>query len=88
MLCLPKKQIYKLPRCKAYIEKHAESYERYWAREVVWAARSLIKEERLTYINVQNMINIDRNQFARSLPFIKDYGGEKLGCIIYELIRK
>lgn len=57
-LCLPKKQICKLPRCKAYIEKHAESYEQYWAREVVWAARNLTTEGKLNYTSIQNKIKI------------------------------
>lgn len=85
-LCLPKKQIYKLSRCKAYIENHAESYEQYWAREVVWAARSLTTEGKLTYTSIQNKINLDRSQFLRCVPFIGQFADEDLCRLICEAI--
>lgn len=85
-LCLPKKQIYKLPRCKTYIEKHSESYEQYWAREVAWAARSLTTEEKLNYTSIQNRINLDRAQFIRCIPFIAQYADEDLCRLIREAV--
>ena len=85
-LSLPKKQIYKLPRCKAYIENHAESYEQYWAREVVWAARSLTTEGKLNYTSIQNRINLDRTQFIRCFPFIVQYADEDLCRLIREAV--
>ena len=87
MLCLPKKQIHKLPQCKAYIENHAESYEQYWAREVVWAARSLITGGKLNYTGIQNKINLDRAQFIRCIPFIAQYADEDLCQLIREVIK-
>ena len=86
MLCLPKKQIHKLPQCKAYIENHAESYEQYWAREVVWAARILTTEGRLNYTSIQNRINLDRAQFIRCIPFIAQYADEDLCRLIREAV--
>lgn len=85
-LCLPKKQICKLPRCKTYIEKHSESYEQYWAREVAWAARSLTTEEKLNYTSIQNRINLDRAQFIRCIPFIAQYADEDLCRLIREAV--
>jgi len=85
-LCLPKKQIRKLPRCKAYIENHAESYEQYWAREVVWAARILTTEGKLNYTSIQNKINLDRAQFIRCIPFIAQYADENLCRLIREAV--
>lgn len=43
-LGLAQKQFNKLPKCKAYIEKHIESQPEYWAREVEWAVAELIRE--------------------------------------------
>ena len=85
-LCLPKKQIHNLQRCKAYIENHSESYEQYWAREVVWAARNLIKTGKLNYTYLQNKINLDRTQFIRCIPFIAQYADEDLCRLIREAI--
>ena len=45
-LGLAQKQFNKLPKCKAYIEKHIESQPEYWAREVEWAVSVLQEEEK------------------------------------------
>ena len=86
MLCLPQKQIHKLPRCKGYIGKHVESYEQYWAREVVWAARSLITEGKLNYTGILKKVNLDRAQLIRCIPFIAHYADEGLCRSIHEAI--
>jgi hypothetical protein len=45
-LGLAQKQFNKLPKCKAYIEKHIESQPEYWAREVEWAIAELIRDDK------------------------------------------
>ena len=45
-LDLPQKIFNKLPKCRAYIEKHIESQPEYWAREIEWAVAELIQDDK------------------------------------------
>lgn len=55
-LKIPQKQIFRLPKCKEFIEQHIESQPEYWAREVTWAIDTLKKENR--QINCRQIINL------------------------------
>lgn len=67
-----------LPKCLAEIERHAESQEQYWAREVVWATRH-IKDTNdvLTWRKVRDLTNMRRRDFEACLPYISDYADSK-----------
>lgn len=63
-----------LPRCKAVIEKYAESQEQYWAREVVWAANQIILSDgRLTLGKIERLTCMRRRNVEACLPFLLNY---------------
>lgn len=68
-----------LPKCLAEIQRHKESQEQYWAREVVWAVRQV--EDRggtLTWRKVRDLTNMRRRDFEACLPYISDYADREL----------
>ena len=73
-LNLPQKQINKLPRCKAYIEKHLESQPEFWARTVEWAVSVLKQENRqINRSRIMKMTNMRPNDLECCCPNIKNH---------------
>lgn len=66
LLNLPDKYIDKLPLCKAEILNHSESQEQYWAREVIWAIKTIIREgQPVNWKHVRTLTNMKKkNLFA------------------------
>ncbi len=75
ILHLPSKKIsLYLPKCLAEIQRHAESQEQYWAREVAWAVRQLEDSgATLTWRKVRDLTNIRRRDFEACLRYIPKY---------------
>lgn len=75
ILHLPSKRIATyLPRCKAEIEKHHESQEEYWAREVVWAVNHIITEgNRLNWKQIRNLTNMRKQDLIKCVPYLSNY---------------
>ena len=72
-LRLPQKQLNKLPKCKAYIEKYLESQEEFWAREVEWAVTVLMQENRqINRSCIMRMTNMRPNDIKCCCPHIKN----------------
>lgn len=68
-----------LPKCLAEIQQHAESQEKYWAREVAWAVRHVRNSgATLTWRKVRDLTNIRRRDFEACLPYISDYADSEL----------
>ncbi|SFL97701.1 TniQ family protein [Pelosinus propionicus] len=76
-----------LPKCLAEIQRHKESREQYWAREVAWAARQ-IKDSgiTLTWRKVRDLTNMRRRDFEACLPYIPDYADSELAEQIIHLL--
>lgn len=75
LLHLPGKRIsLYLPKCLAEIQRHQESQEQYWAREIVWAVRQVENTgATLTWCKVRDLTNMRRRDFETCLPYISDY---------------
>jgi hypothetical protein len=72
-LGLPQKQFNKLPKCKAYIEKHIESQPAYWAREVEWAIAELMQEGKpLNASQIMKKTNMRIRDIQCCCPYIKN----------------
>ena len=69
---LKSKQIDKLTQCKAEIEKHCQSQEKFWAEKVLWAWRNLSNEGRTISIKqIRLQTNMSTEQIRRSLVELK-----------------
>lgn len=67
LLKLPQKQFNKLPKCKAYIEKHVELQEQFWGRKVEWAINTIKEGEGvITLSKIMKLTNIRKNDIERS----------------------
>lgn len=68
-----------LPKCLAEIQRHEETQEQYWAREVAWAARQVEDtSDALTWRKVRDLTNMRRRDFEACLPYISDYADSEL----------
>lgn len=74
-LQLPSKRITSyLPKCKAEIEKHYETQEEYWAREVVWAVKCILREgNTLNWKHIRSLTNMRKQDLIRCVPYLLNY---------------
>lgn len=71
ILGLPSKRLDNLPLCRAEIERHIESQQEYWAREVVWAVRQVQKSGGvLVWRRIRDLTNMRRIDFEACLPYL------------------
>ncbi len=76
-----------LPKCLAEIQRHEESQEQYWAREVAWAARQVEDaSDALTWRKVRDLTNMRRRDFEACLPYISNYADSELAEQIIHLL--
>lgn len=75
LLHLPSKRITSyLPKCKAEIEKHYETQEEYWAREVVWAVKCILREgNTLNWKHIRNLTNMRKRDLMKCVPYLPKY---------------
>ena len=72
-LDLPQKIFNKLPKCRAYIEKHIESQPEYWAREIEWAVAELIQEDQpLNTSRIMKKTNMRIRDIECCCPYVKN----------------
>lgn len=72
-LDIPYKQLDKMPLCLAEINRHYESQEQYWAREIIWAVDTIIKcGDKLNYKHIRNMTNLRRCDYDSAVKHITD----------------
>ena len=72
-LDIPYKQLDKMPLCLAEINLHYESQEQYWAREIMWAVDTIIKnDDTLNYKHIRDLTNLRRGDFDSAIKYITD----------------
>ena len=72
-LDIPYKQLDKMPLCLEEINRHYESQEQYWAREIMWAVNTIIKnDDTLNYKHIRDLTNLRRGDFDSAIKHITD----------------
>lgn len=83
----PDKRFDKLPRCKAEILKHQESQKEYWAREVLWAAEKLIRENQVVnWRHIRDLTNMRKIDFQNCKIYLRRYAEESEAVVIENII--
>ena len=83
MLGLPDKRIAQyLPKCREEIERHEETQEKYWAREVVWAVDTIRKNgDILNWKHIRNLTNMRKKNFIACATYLSEYSNEYLSIV-------
>lgn len=74
-LKLPKNGLRNYPLCRADIQKHVETQEQYWARELIWAAKSIIDSGKLLHLTaIKKLTNMRSSYITACIPYLDMYG--------------
>lgn len=73
LLGMPKSGLRNYPLCRAEIMKHAESQEQYWARELVWAASTILAGGGVVHMTgLMKLTNMRVKNITASVPYLDD----------------
>ncbi len=85
-LDIPVTRLKMMPGCLKIINAKQESYEEYFARESVWAAKCIIKESKeLNYTAISKLTNLRRKHFDACKPYLDNYADAELADRIRKL---
>lgn len=63
-----------MPRCKAVMEKYAESYPESWARKIVWAYQKLEEEGKVFYwTDIRKIAGVKKKNLQLVIPYLRKY---------------
>ena len=84
---VPSKYFDKLSQCKKSIQNYSECYQRYWAREVVWAVHLLQKRrEFVCWKGVRQLTNLNKKNFMACLEYVDEYADCETAVSIQSLV--
>lgn len=73
MLGMPRNGLRNYPLCRAEIMKHSESQEEYWARELIWAAKTMLDSVGVVHMTgLMKLTNMRVRNIVASLPYLDD----------------
>lgn len=71
MLGMSKNGLRNYPLCRAEIMKHTESQEQYWARELIWAAKTMLESIGVVHMTgLMKLTNLRVRNIVASLPYL------------------
>lgn len=86
VLNIPNTRLQQLPKCMAIIKEKEESYEQYFAREVVWAVKIIMGESKqLNYTAISKLTNLRRKHFDACKPYLDEFIDKELAERIRQL---
>lgn len=83
-LGMPKNGLRNYPLCRAEIMKHSESQEEYWARELIWAAKTMLDSVGVVHMTgLMKLTNMRIRNIVASLPYLDDsVVAEKIKAVV------
>ena len=73
VLGMPKNGLRNYPLCRAEILKYSESQEQYWARELIWAAKTMLDSAGVVHMTgLMKLTNMRTGNIVASLPYLDD----------------
>lgn len=87
-LNLPYKRIMSyLPMCLAEIEKHMETQEQYWAREMVWAVNLLQSNyQMMNWKHIRQLTNMKKRDIVRCMPELQQIADTKIVELVQSIL--
>ena len=80
-------QLENMPRCKAIMERYAESYPESWARKIIWAYQKLEEEGRPFYwTDIRRISGVKKKNLQLVIPYLMKYADDEIVEKIMELI--
>ena len=71
ILELPKNGLRNYPLCRAEILKHTETQEQYWARELIWAAETMLCTKDIVHMTgLMKLTNMRVKNILAALPYL------------------
>lgn len=87
-LSLPERRTRLLPKCKNEIEKHFETQEHYWSREIIWSIEKLRRENiNISITRLFKITNMRKADMKRCLPCLKEMVDTETYEMIENLLR-
>lgn len=80
-----------MPECMAIFEKYAESYEKTWARKIIWAYKKLQSEEEnrvIYWSDLRKLSGVKKKHFPDILIYLRNYTDMNTAKSIEKLIGK
>lgn len=67
-------QLENMPRCKAIMERYAESYPESWARKIIWAYEKLEEDgEPFYWTDIRRISGVKKKNLKSVIPYLKEY---------------
>lgn len=80
-------QLENMPRCKAIMERYAESYPESWARKIIWAYQKLKEEgEPFYWTDIRKIAGVKKKNIELVIPYLRKHTDVETVDRIMELI--
>ena len=80
-------QLENMPRCKAIMERYAESYPESWARKIIWAYQKLEAEGKPFYwTDIRKISGVKKKNFKAVVPYLMKHADDVTVSKIMELV--
>ena len=80
-------QLEDMPRCKAIMERYAESYPESWARKIIWAYEKLKENgEPFYWTDIRKIAGVKKKNLKSVIPYLKEYANADTISQIISLI--
>lgn len=84
---LKKHQLENLPKCRAVLEKYAESYPESWARKMIWAYQRLRDDGTpLCWSEIRTLSGVKKKNFQSTIPFLQRHADEDTKRRLIEIV--
>lgn len=88
-LNLPNKYIGHLPCCLSVIKENLESQKHYWAREVIWAVKDMLKSNaKVNWVYIRRKTNMRKDDLQACLPFLYKMADDDVIEVIESILDK
>lgn len=82
-------QLENMPRCKAIMERYAESYPESWARKIIWAYKKLEEEGKpFHWTDIRKIARVKKKNAPLAVPYLTKHADTDTVERIMELILK